>query len=97
MQETLEVRLKESTYQVVSDWPPSFNIKTEKMTNDQSADDFNSAGNTSTSSGSTLPQNQQQNHAKMLHQSQQQHPIYSTASQASQYSSLFFIFFVHFL
>lgn len=29
MQETLEVRLKESTYQVVSDWP--YNIKMEHI------------------------------------------------------------------
>lgn len=92
MQETLEVRLKESTYQVVSDWP-SFNIKVEKMTSEQSADDFNSGENVSAASGSSSSTQSQQNHSKMMHQSQQQqHPMYSTASQASQYSSLFFIF-----
>lgn len=83
MQETLEVRLKESTYQVMSDWP-SFNVKTEKNTDDISGDYHGGSSSTS-----MLTQNQQLLNAKLPHQPQQ-HPTYTTASQASQHSSLLF-------
>lgn len=89
MQETLEVRLKESTYQVVSDWP--FNVKTENNTDDLSGDYH--GGN---SSGSMLAQNQQLLNEKLTHQPQQQ-PTYTTASQASQHSSLLLIYILSLL
>lgn len=63
MQETLEVRLKESTYQVVSDWP--FAVKMENM---ESSDSYNDC-------------KPMQVNTKL----QTQHPMYSTASQASQH------------
>lgn len=61
MQETLEVRLKESTYQVVSDWP--FAVKMENV--DNSSDSFGDG--------------------KPTQIKPTQHPMYSTASQASQH------------
>lgn len=63
MQETLEVRLKESTYQVVSDWP--FAVKMENI---ESSDSYTDS-------------KPMQSNAKL----QTQHPLYSTASQASQH------------
>lgn len=76
MQETLEVRLKESTYQVVSDWP--FAVKMENVCQDnmESSDSYSDC-------------KPMQESAK---QSTAQHPIYSTASQASQ---KYFVFEFH--
>lgn len=68
MQETLEVRLKESTYQVVSDWP--FAVKMENVCpeNIESSDSYTDC-------------KPMQTNTKI----QSQHPMYSTASQASQH------------
>lgn len=76
MQETLEVRLKESTYQVVSDWP--FAVKMENIESSDSYSDCKPV----------------QVNTKL----QTQHPLYSTASQASQhfmqFKSILFEFMV---
>lgn len=81
MQETLEVRLKESTYQVVSDWP--FAVKMENI-----------GPETNESSDSYSDCKPVQVHTKL----QTQHPMYSTASQASQrfmyFKSILFRFMV---
>lgn len=72
MQETLEVRLKESTYQVVSDWP--FAVKMENICpeNIESSDSYTDC-------------KPMQGNTKI----QSQHPMYSTASQASQHFMYF--------
>lgn len=74
MQETLEVRLKESTYQVVSDWPFAVNVKTENTGQDnmESSDSYSDCKPMQTNTKQST-----------------QHPIYSTASQASQKYSIF--------
>lgn len=72
MQETLEVRLKESTYQVVSDWP--FAVKMENIgpENIESSDSYSDC-------------KPMQVNTKL----QTQHPMFSTASQASQHFMYF--------
>lgn len=72
MQETLEVRLKESTYQVVSDWPFALKMENICTENIESSDSY--AG--------CKPM---QANMKM----QSQHPMYSTASQASRHFMYF--------
>lgn len=72
MQETLEVRLKESTYQVLSDWPFAVKMESTCPENIESSDSYSDCKPVQVNS-----------------QLQTQHPMYSTASQASQH----FIFF----
>lgn len=78
MQETLEVRLKESTYQVVSEWPFAVKMENVCQENIESSDSY----------GDCKPM---QTNAKLP----AQHPMYSTASQASQHFFFLFICTTH--
>ena len=88
MQETLEVRLKESTYQVVSDdW--SY-VKIENLL-EPKEDDYSDSAKSMEMSSSQCPSQSSSSSSshQHQHQQQQQNASYTTASQASQHSQFF--------
>lgn len=85
MQETLEVRLKESTYQV--DWP--YDVKMENLLDaSPSKASFSGRDSVASSMQSTSSQHnqQQQQQSSQIIRHVNHHTPYTTASQASQHS-----------